>query len=204
MIKQFGAILATCLLASGAQAANVVDFENQAAGSKANGYTVGGITFNDTSGANLDVQNFGVQGLGSRSLAVYSDDASALEMLFAGTAIDLSFTFGNDDPGFTTAGDVAWLRIFDGATQVGSTTVVLNRDDIANQTIGISGIAFNRALFVYARGQTPINLIEIVDNITYSGVDAVPEPATWAMMIGGFGLVGGAMRRRAKTSVAFA
>lgn len=25
---------------------------------------------------------------------------------------------------------------------------------------------------------------------------AVPEPATWAMMIGGFGLVGGAMRRR--------
>ena len=26
---------------------------------------------------------------------------------------------------------------------------------------------------------------------------AVPEPTTWAMMIGGFGLVGGAMRRRA-------
>jgi len=25
---------------------------------------------------------------------------------------------------------------------------------------------------------------------------AVPEPATWAMMIGGFGMVGGAMRRR--------
>ena len=25
---------------------------------------------------------------------------------------------------------------------------------------------------------------------------AVPEPATWAMMVGGFGLVGGAMRRR--------
>ena len=26
--------------------------------------------------------------------------------------------------------------------------------------------------------------------------DAVPEPATWAMMLGGFGLLGGAMRRR--------
>jgi hypothetical protein len=24
----------------------------------------------------------------------------------------------------------------------------------------------------------------------------VPEPASWAMMVGGFGLVGGAMRRR--------
>ncbi|MFA5989549.1 MAG: PEPxxWA-CTERM sorting domain-containing protein [Sphingomonas sp.] len=36
-------------------------------------------------------------------------------------------------------------------------------------------------------------------------LSAVPEPATWAMMIGGFGLVGGAMRnrRRAAASVSF-
>jgi len=34
---------------------------------------------------------------------------------------------------------------------------------------------------------------------------AVPEPATWAMMIGGFGLVGAAMRRRStKVSVTYA
>lgn len=32
---------------------------------------------------------------------------------------------------------------------------------------------------------------------------AVPEPATWAMMIGGFGLVGAASRRRARTSISF-
>jgi PEP-CTERM motif len=32
---------------------------------------------------------------------------------------------------------------------------------------------------------------------------AVPEPASWALMIGGFGLVGFAMRRR-KANVAFA
>jgi hypothetical protein len=31
---------------------------------------------------------------------------------------------------------------------------------------------------------------------------AVPEPATWAMFIGGFGLVGGAMRRRGKLAIA--
>lgn len=37
-------------------------------------------------------------------------------------------------------------------------------------------------------------------------VNAVPEPATWAMMIGGFGLIGLAMRRRSRSrvSVAFA
>ena len=32
---------------------------------------------------------------------------------------------------------------------------------------------------------------------------SVPEPATWAMFIGGFGLIGGAMRRRQKVSVSF-
>ncbi|WP_253717023.1 PEPxxWA-CTERM sorting domain-containing protein [Sphingomonas sp. AP4-R1] len=35
------------------------------------------------------------------------------------------------------------------------------------------------------------------------GASAVPEPASWAMMIGGFGLVGAAMRRR-RVSVRFA
>lgn len=33
---------------------------------------------------------------------------------------------------------------------------------------------------------------------------AVPEPASWAMMIAGFGLVGAAMRRRTKVKVRFA
>lgn len=33
---------------------------------------------------------------------------------------------------------------------------------------------------------------------------AVPEPATWAMMIGGFGVIGAAARRRRRTAVSFA
>ena len=35
------------------------------------------------------------------------------------------------------------------------------------------------------------------------GAGAVPEPATWAMMIGGIGAIGGTLRRR-RTTVAFA
>jgi uncharacterized protein YjiK len=38
--------------------------------------------------------------------------------------------------------------------------------------------------------------------LDYTG--AVPEPASWAMMIAGFGLIGGAMRRRQKAAVTFA
>jgi hypothetical protein len=33
---------------------------------------------------------------------------------------------------------------------------------------------------------------------------AVPEPASWAMMIGGFGMLGAAARRRARTTVTYA
>jgi len=33
---------------------------------------------------------------------------------------------------------------------------------------------------------------------------SVPEPASWALMLGGFGLVGGAMRSRRKAAVTFA
>ena len=32
---------------------------------------------------------------------------------------------------------------------------------------------------------------------------AVPEPASWAMMVGGFGVVGGTMRRRRRTRISF-
>lgn len=35
-------------------------------------------------------------------------------------------------------------------------------------------------------------------------VTPVPEPATWAMMIGGFGMLGAAVRRRRATTVAYA
>jgi hypothetical protein len=42
-------------------------------------------------------------------------------------------------------------------------------------------------------------------DISGGGVGAVPEPATWAMMIVGFGIVGGSMRyRRRNTTVNFA
>ena len=41
----------------------------------------------------------------------------------------------------------------------------------------------------------------VMDNVTYNG-GAVPEPATWALMLGGFGLAGVTLRRRRAVAVA--
>ncbi|MDO6416354.1 PEPxxWA-CTERM sorting domain-containing protein [Sphingomonas sp. BIUV-7] len=42
------------------------------------------------------------------------------------------------------------------------------------------------------------------DDLTIGAPAAVPEPATWGMFIGGFGLVGGSLRRRQRTNLRFA
>ena len=36
--------------------------------------------------------------------------------------------------------------------------------------------------------------------VSFDAIAAVPEPASWALMIGGVGAVGGALRRRAKVA----
>lgn len=51
----------------------------------------------------------------------------------------------------------------------------------------------------------PLAAAEFADirQIDLSTIAAVPEPATWAMMILGFGLIGGTMRRRQRQSVRY-
>jgi hypothetical protein len=72
----------------------------------------------------------------------------------------------------------------------------------------LSGLANSKTgqlIFTYAGTQNEITFGRFVtrwqaaqNNASASGGSTliVPEPATWAMMIGGFGMVGGAMRRR--------
>jgi hypothetical protein len=56
--------------------------------------------------------------------------------------------------------------------------------------------------FLFTSGKTPAKDV-LLDGVSITPTGAVPEPATWAMMLGGFALVGAAMRRR-PTVVSFA
>jgi hypothetical protein len=54
-----------------------------------------------------------------------------------------------------------------------------------------TNLTFDRLTFTFDVGGTSSNFDNFVGNVA-----AVPEPATWGLMIAGFGLAGGALRRR--------
>ena len=116
--------------------------------------------------------------------------------------IDLA-TFADDGLSSTPPG--APSTIYGGTIRVG--TGQGNFDIVTGQRPNRTffGATSNTAFSaVTLTGITP-NAFPVVDNLRLGSVAvaAVPEPATWAMMIMGFGVVAGAMRRR-RRPVAFA
>jgi hypothetical protein len=82
--------------------------------------------------------------------------------------------------------------------------VFTNNTDAFDSVLSITGggtttgsgntLGVNLASVSFSAGQT----------VTINFADAVPEPATWALMIAGFGLVGAGLRHRRKLSVSWA
>lgn len=98
--------------------------------------------------------------------------------------------------------DTYTFSFFDGTTLVGLLNIGAGEGSVGN---GVE--TFNRifaptlATSVVVSASGGDNLYSIGE-VQFGGtaVNAVPEPATWAMMIGGFGLLGAASRRRTRTA----
>jgi Ca2+-binding RTX toxin-like protein len=109
-----------------------------------------------------------------KALWVNPDDPSMLVILLDVPTKRLSVLFGNDDPAFSQAGDRATLEVFRNGHRIARRHVTMNRNDLGDQTIEYRGrVAIDRATFVYNRAGTPINLIEIVDDITLAQLCAI-------------------------------
>lgn len=128
--------------------------------------------------------------------SVYSNNGSGL----------VSYT-----PGFQGSGD-RYNVTFNLSVAPGQSVSLLNYAFLAQNINGtdnadlalanVRGLALQAAPNVTGLTQQQLATVQ---NFNLGVTPAVPEPAIWAMMIGGFGIVGGAMRRRsAKPSFATA
>ena len=144
---------------------------------------------------------------------------------FAATTISFdgrAGTFGNADVGGGIFNDTFTFNLasmgmlgatissiaIDAASDIDFTSVTFNGIEFTN--VASDGYEFRalRSAPALAGMQTLTVSGTSGGNAAYSGTlafaaatAAVPEPATWALMIGGFGIAGGALRRRQRQTV---
>lgn len=165
-----------------------VDFENTAYG------TYQSLTYGDlTITGQVNVVNL--------SAGYNTSGTHALDNVNGNTTQTLVLTFANAVSAFAlNAGAVSgpWAITANGQ----SVNYGGNGSDNTKSYYGITGVGdFTTATVTFAP-----NDYLFLDNFTYKAVGAaaaVPEPASWAMMIGGFGMIGATLRSRRRTSVVF-
>lgn len=177
-------IAATLALSAGASAnAAVIDFEGLGDGALAPN-TFAGVTISSayilTSGISLNEFEF--------------PPKSGTKVAFnSGNAISFDFSsFATSFSLYVTGTENVTLSIFDGATLLGSaSTGGPNFVSVGspNFLLSLSGAHITNATVSAANANS-----FVIDDVSFSG--GVPEPATWAMMIGGFAATGLVMRRR--------
>ena len=183
--------------------------------------------FNDLTGANIAaadlvslggdyiVNNGSPDGIQSPAFRVYVRGANGLlnELIWEAANNNGGYTLGVQDS--LQSGDSFWRQIvgqgFDGAGGIGVGGYV-NRTlaewgDLLGGTVlgfgvgngGCPGNCTNFNAFADNLSLTTSTGTRSV-NFAASSVAAVPEPGTWAMMLLGFGAIGGAMRRNRRRS----
>lgn len=156
-------------------------------------YSVGGLTVAPSSAA---AHIFGFGGIITTDL-----DQDGLVLTFADAITAIGLTGGVADETASYLGGSLLLEL------VGSGSSSLASSSAGPGYLGlVSDVAFTQvriSLASFDNTATSAPFVQIEQQADVSGrgtLPAVPEPATWALMIVGFGAVGGALRRRAASA----
>ena len=199
--KKLALSLAIALGTSGSATATTIDFETTATGSYTSlVYGPVTISFLDGSGAfNVDNQTPGPPVSGHNLISYFTNPGiGSFQATFAGGATSVSIGMGD----FSADDDEGHLRAYDASNNLLDSDFIL-----------VPASVFGGATLTVSSG-TPIWRVEwnetgsfagavYWDNLIYTPANngAVPEPASWALMLMGFGGMGAMLRRR---RVAFA
>ena len=208
MLKPLALAAAAAMFAAApASAATNTGFEFGLTGWTANGDagTTSSISVGNTTLAPTQGQSLGYIGAG-----LGADMYSTLEQSFhlqAGDVLTGDAAFLAAD--YLPFNDDAYLSI--GGTVLGTASVATVGNYGSTGWLNFSFVAPTTGSYLLQLGvrnvlDNGLSSYAALDNVRVNGALAgVPEPATWALMILGFGAVGGAMRRRrAVTGAAFA
>lgn len=187
----------------------VLDFEGIANGTAVGNFYAPNYTFSGSTLALIDADNGGTGNFAnepsSKTIMFFTSANNAV--LNANNGFTTGFSF------FYTSSTAATVNVYDGLNATGNILASINLSAQHNQNcVGdptgtfcnwdAIGVAFSGTAYSIDFGGTANQTG--YDNITFGSKNpGVPEPAAWAMMLAGFGLVGGAMRRR-QANVSFA
>ena len=171
-----------------------------------------------TAGANINVAS-STQAFDGDKVAVvafsspFAAEAATISQAFTTSSagmFDYSFALGRGDGGGFADYGLFFQANIDGAepsTALPALGGCCGVSNIELQTFtgslflaaGAHQINFNFARSATLFGRSPFL---VLDGVSVSAADAVPEPASWAMMIAGFGIAGAAARRRRMSVIA--
>ena len=206
MNKLLLAAIAAAAIAGPASAAVVtLDFEGIGDGNPVGNYYAPNYVFSSATLALVDADNGGGGNFANEpspnTIMFFLDANNAVLNVTNGFTTGFSF--------FYTSSTAAAVTVYDGLNGTGNVLGVINLDAQHTQNCTgdpsgsfcnwtAIGVAFTGTAYSIDFGGTANQTG--YDNITFGsdrpGEPGVPEPATWAMMILGFGLVGSSLRRR--------
>ena len=153
---------------------------------------LGGISYAPDPGFDLYIAGPGQSANATTALGVNFPTGGNNRISFAGGTTAFGGDFNQNFGGGSQNGGLAFFTVdvFD----LGGTLLNTFNFDVASGTTVFFGLTSTTGFgSVWVR---QLDGYAVIDNVSFTGGGVVPEPASWAMLIAGFGLVGAVSRRR--------